>query len=73
MSKKLTDLDRQLISTIEEQMRLLRNKKAPDAVIINTLIDLVPDVKCLVNSSDDAYLKLYGMEYKNFAYFAELI
>ena len=58
MSKKLTDLDRQLICIIEEQVRLLRNKKAPDAVIINTLIDLVPDVKCLVNSSDDAYLTL---------------
>ena len=33
MSKKPTDLDRQLISTIEEQMRLLRNKKAPDAIM----------------------------------------
>jgi len=73
MNEKLNDLDKQLIRTIEEQVGLLINKSATDITIINTLIDFIPDVKCLLNGSNDKLLELHCMEYKNFAYFATLI
>lgn len=73
MSKQLTELDKQLISTINGQVGLLLNKSATDLTIINTLIDFIPEVKCLLNSDNDKLLELHCMEYKNFAYFAKLI
>lgn len=73
MNEKLNDLDKQLISTIEEQVGLLLNKSATDLTIINTLIDFIPDVKCLLNCGNDKLLELHCLEYKNFAYFATLI
>lgn len=73
MSKQLTELDKQLINTIDGQVGLLLNKSATDLTIINTLIDFIPEVKCLLNSDNDKLLELHFMEYKNFAYFATLI
>lgn len=73
MNEKLNDLDKQLISTIEEQVGLLLNKSATDLTIINTLINFIPDVKCLLNGVNDKLLELNCIEYKNFAYFATLI
>ena len=73
MSKQLTELDKQLINTIDGQVGLLLNKSATDLTIINTLIDFIPEVKCLLNSDNDKLLELHFMEYKNFAYFAKLI
>lgn len=73
MNAKLNDLDMQLISTIEEQVGLLLDKSATELTIINTLVDFIPDVKCLLNSGNDKLLELYFEEYKNFAYFSALI
>lgn len=73
MSEILPGLDKQLIRTIHEQVGLLLNNSASDPTIIKTLIDFVPDVKCLMASDNDKLLKLYCMEYSNFAYFAQLL
>ena len=73
MSTELTDLDKQLISTIDNQVKLLLEKGAADSTIINTLLDFIPDVKCLLGSDNDKLLELHFLEYVNFAYFAKLI
>lgn len=73
MIEKLNEQDNQLIYTVNEQVGMLLDKSAGDTVIINTLIDFIPDVKCLLNSHHDKLLELNCMEYENFAYFATLI
>ena len=73
MSTELTDLDKQLISTIDNQVKLLLEKGAADSTIINTLLDFIPDVKCHLCSDNDKLLELHFLEYVNFAYFAKLI
>lgn len=73
MITELTDLDKQLISTIDIQVKLLLEKGATDTTIINTLLDFIPDVKCLLGSDNDKLLELHCLEYMNFAYFAKLI
>jgi len=73
MNEKLNDLDKQLICTIDEQVGLLLDKSATDITIINTLIDFIPDVKCLLNCGNDKLLELQCLEYTNFAYFTTLI
>ena len=73
MSTELTDLDKQLISTIDTQVKLLLEKGAADSTIINTLLDFIPDVKCLLSSDNEKLLELHFLEYLNFAYFAKLI
>jgi len=73
MSKTLAELDKQLISTIGAQVGLLLSKSASDPTIINTLIDFIPETKCLINGDNDKLLELHCMEYKNFAYFVQLL
>lgn len=73
MSTALTDLDKQLISTIDNQVKLLLEKGATDSTIINTLLDFIPDVKCLLGNDNDKLLELHCLEYVNFAYFTKLI
>ena len=73
MSNQLTTTDKQLICTVNEQVGLLLQKSASDSTIVNTMIDFIPDVKCLLNNDNDKLLELHYMEHKNFAYFAKLI
>lgn len=73
MSTELTNLDKQLISTIDNQVKLLLEKGAADSTIINTLLDFIPDVKCLLGCDNDKLLELHFLEHVNFAYFAKLI
>ena len=58
MSTELTNLDKQLISTIDNQVKLLLEKGAADSTIINTLLDFIPDVKCLLDSDNDKLLRV---------------
>jgi len=73
MSKSLSDTDKQLISTIDNQVKLLFDKSASDSTIINTLFDFIPDVKCLLDSDNNKLLELHCLEYTSFAYFAKLV
>ena len=63
MTYKLNDDDKRLISVVNEQVNLLLDKSAADTTIINTLIDFIPDVKCLMNGDNDKELALYCSEY----------
>ena len=73
MSESFSELDRQLIRAINEQVALLHERNASNATIINTLMDFIPDVKCLIGSDNDKLLELHCREYQHFAYFADLI
>jgi len=73
MSSQLTELDKQTIATIDEQVAMLLEKSATDVSIVNTLIDFIPDVKCLLDADGDKQLVLHCRAYPNFTYFANLI
>ena len=73
MSSQLTELDKQMIATIDEQVAMLLEKSATDVSIVNTLIDFIPDVKCLLGADNDKQLVLHCRAYPNFTYFANLI
>jgi len=66
MNNQLTTTDKQLISTVNEQVGLLLQKSASDSTIVNTMIDFIPDIKCLLNNDNDKLLELHCMEYQNF-------
>ncbi|HGF0738826.1 hypothetical protein QM437_05415 [Legionella pneumophila] len=70
---RICDEDKQLIVTINEQVRLLSEKGASETTIIETLFDFIPQVHCLINSSDEAELKMYLNEYTDFSYFIAMI
>lgn len=73
MSTSLTELDKQLIRTIDNQVKLLLEKSADNATIINTLFDFIPDVKCLLDADNDKLLELHCLEYTDFSYFTGLV
>ncbi|HCC3261863.1 hypothetical protein SDB96_15415 [Legionella pneumophila serogroup 1] len=73
MAVKLTDRDQEMIRLIDTQVSQLIDKNAPDHLIVNTLIDWIPDAKCLMNSTCEKQLDLYCKEYFNFNYFLQLI
>jgi hypothetical protein len=70
---KLSDHEKQIIATINEQVKLLLEKSASESIIVNTLFDFIPDVKCILNSTEEKELQLYLANYTNFAYFLTLI
>lgn len=70
---KICDEDKQLIATINEQVRLLLEKGASETTIIETLFDFIPQVHCLINSCDEAELKMYLNEYSDFAHFITMV
>lgn len=73
MTSKLNEYDRQLIHTIDNQVGMLLDKFSSDAIILNTLMNFIPDVKCLLNNHHEKLLEMNCLEYKNFAYFAALL
>lgn len=73
MAVTLTDKDQEIIRLIDAQVGQLIDKNAPDHLIISTLIDWIPDAKCLMNSICEKQLDLYCKEYLNFNYFLQLI
>ena len=70
---KLCDEDKHLIATLDQQVHLLLEKGAAEAIIVETLFDFIPHLQCLINSCDEAELKLYFDKYSSFAYFTNLI
>jgi hypothetical protein len=73
MAVTLTDRDQEMIRLIDAQAGQLIDENIPDHLIITTLIDWIPDVKCLMNSTCEKQLDLYCKEYLNFNYFLQLI
>ncbi|HFL3480559.1 TPA: hypothetical protein ACG3OI_003524, partial [Legionella pneumophila] len=47
MSITLSDHDKEIIRLVDNQVKLLIERTAPDHVIISTLIDFIPDVRCI--------------------------
>lgn len=70
---QLCDDDKQLIARVDEQVKLLLNKGSSESAMLNTLIDYVPHIQCILNSSDETELKLYIEEYHNFSYFIMIL
>lgn len=73
MSITLSDHDKEIIRLVETQVKLLIERTAPDHVIISTLIDFIPDVRCMVTATCEKQLDLYCKEYQHFNYFLQLI
>lgn len=72
-SMTLSDYDKELIRIIDAQVEQLIEKNAPEHVIVTTLMDFIPDVRCMVNATCEKQLDLYCREYKHFNYFLQLI
>jgi hypothetical protein len=73
MSLTLSDKDKEIIRLVEAQVKLLIERTAPDHVIVSTLIDFIPDVRCIVTATCEKQLDLYCKEYQHFNYFLQLI
>lgn len=73
MAATLTEKDKEIIQMCDLRVGQLIDKKAPDHVILNTLIDLIPEAKCLMNSVCEKQLYLYCKEYRNFNCLLQLI
>ncbi|HHW4982784.1 TPA: hypothetical protein ACU0X8_002338 [Legionella anisa] len=69
----LSDHDKELIRIIDAQVEQLIEKNAPEHVIVTTLMDFIPDVRCMVNATCEKQLDLYCREYSHFNYFLKLI
>ena len=59
MAATLTDRDQEIIRICDLQVGRLIDNHAPDHLIINTLMDWIPDAKCLMNSICEKQLELY--------------
>lgn len=64
--------EKQQISLIEEQVEILLSKGANDDCLLQTLIDFIPDLQCLMHS-DSQSISDYIQTKPNFLYFASLI
>ncbi|HAU0213579.1 TPA: hypothetical protein JBF28_15170 [Legionella pneumophila] len=73
MSLILSDQDKEIIRLVEAQVKLLIERTAPDHVIVSTLINFIPDVRCIVTATCEKQLDLYCKEYQHFNYFLQLI
>ncbi|HHI9467082.1 TPA: hypothetical protein ACP9DH_002890 [Legionella anisa] len=68
-----SDHDKELIRVIDVQVEQLVERNAPEHVLVTTLIDFIPDVRCIANAMCEKQLDLYCREYQHFNYFLQLI
>ena len=73
MTFKISNEDKKTINLINDQVNALIEKLASDLTIVNTLVDFIPDVKCLLSGGNDKELDLDCKEYIGFSYFINLI
>ncbi|CEK11805.1 hypothetical protein [Legionella hackeliae] len=73
MSITLSDHDKEIIRMVDSQVKLLLERKTQDHIIISTLIDFIPEVRCMVSSTCESQFHLYCEEYQHFNYFLQLI
>lgn len=50
-SMTLSDHDKELIRIIDAQVEQLIERNAPEHVIVTTLMDFIPDMRCMVNAT----------------------
>jgi hypothetical protein len=61
------------IRMIEQQMKVLDQRKASDAEMLKTLSDFAPDVKYILAAGGTKEIKLCFKENPFFAYFVSLV
>lgn len=69
----LSTFDKNQIQLINQQVILLQKKNATDHGMIETLIDFVPDVKCLIENNELSEIQVYLSSMLGFAYFVSLL
>lgn len=69
----LTERELEQVVLIDGQVKLLQDKNASDATILNTLVDFVADTQCIVNSCETEALNQILRKYNGFAYFLSLV
>ncbi|HFD8252058.1 TPA: hypothetical protein ACMWW0_003250 [Legionella pneumophila] len=69
----LSDHDKELIRIIDAQVEQLIERNAPEHVIVTTLMDFIPDMRCMVNATCEKQLDLYCREYPYFNYILQVI
>lgn len=72
-SMTLSDHEKELIRVIDVQVEQMIARNAPEHVIVTTLMDFIPEVRCMVNATCEKQLDLYCREYPQFNYFLQLI
>lgn len=70
---KLSDHDKEMIRLVDEQVKLLVERKASDVLIVKTLASFIPELRCLVSAACEKQLDLYCREYRYFNGFLRLI
>ena len=69
----LTEYDIHQINLIDEQVMLLLEKNASNTTILDTMIDFVPEICCMIEQTDLSLLKPYLDKYQGFAHFFSLV
>lgn len=69
----LSDHDKEMIRLIDEQVKHLIDRKASDLMIIKTLVDFIPELRCLMSAACEKQLDLYCREYRYFNCLLQLI
>lgn len=70
---KLSDHDKEMIRLVDEQVKNLVERKVSDLLIIKTLADFIPELRCLLSATCEKQLDLYCREYRHFNRFLLLI
>lgn len=65
--------DKLTIRMIEQQMKVLHQRKASDAEMLETLSDFAPDVKYILAAGGIKEIRLSLKENSFFAYFVSLV
>lgn len=73
MTLTLTDKDKEIIRLIDLQVNQLIERNASNDVIVTTLMDFIPDAKCMMDSVCEKQLDLYCKDYPHFNYFLQLL
>ncbi|KTC83705.1 hypothetical protein [Legionella brunensis] len=69
----LSDHEKETIRLVDNQVKLLLERKTQDHIIISTLFDFIPEVRCMVTSTCENQFNLYCQEYQHFNFFLQLI
>lgn len=69
----LSEHDKEIISLIDTQVKVLIERKTSDHVIISTLIEFIPEVRCFTTATCENDMNLYSKNYQYFNYFLQLI
>lgn len=69
----LTEHDIHQITLIDEQINILLDKNTSDTIILDTLMDFIPEVCCMIEQTEISLLKPYLERYQGFSHFFSLV